>query len=378
MMPVLSGRTGKYESGWICLEAIAKRDIGGNGSLDEQMVKSNHRCRYNLKQQPKPIRNGSRLISLCAVSGILVRFILDRRNTKISDVVVDLLRCLAGSNRTIYMDNLYTSYRLFSTLKSMGILACGTCRSHQRGFPASLMTNNLTLQVGEWKWLVREGVVAVAWMDSKHVLFMTTAHKPSSGDTQVRRKVPGTQGRPLRKAPVAAEQYNLNMGGCDTGDNLRARTTIHLRASKWWKAIFCYSLDSAVNNAYLIYNKMAGPALSMSHTDFIEALVLQLINLQGPRIKVSRARPSKGRPSSSEPPLKRVRLCTDIESGIRPDPNRYVGVHLPIQGERRLNCRLCYVEQEGKELKTAILCETCHVSLCIKRGCFRRFHTPPA
>ena len=60
----------------------------------------------------------------------------DSAQSVLQQVVVDLAQPWRNANRTLYLDNLYTSPALCSALLQMGIRSCGTCRPNRRGlFP---------------------------------------------------------------------------------------------------------------------------------------------------------------------------------------------------------------------------------------------------
>lgn len=56
-------------------------------------------------------------------------------------VVKDLLDGYQGFGHHLYVDNFYTSPKLFKDLLETATLACGTVRSNRRGFPPELKTN---------------------------------------------------------------------------------------------------------------------------------------------------------------------------------------------------------------------------------------------
>ena len=56
-------------------------------------------------------------------------------------VVKDLLDGYQGLGHHLYVDNFYTSPKLFKDLLETGTLACGTVQSNRRGFPPELKTN---------------------------------------------------------------------------------------------------------------------------------------------------------------------------------------------------------------------------------------------
>jgi hypothetical protein len=57
----------------------------------------------------------------------------------------------------------------------------------------------------------------------------------------------------LVPCPSSFANYNKHMGGVDLADQRRKYFTLARKSSKWWKYLFSFILDTAVNNAYIMY-----------------------------------------------------------------------------------------------------------------------------
>ena len=89
----------------------------------------------------------------------------------------------------------------------------------------------------------------------------------------------------VRDAPEIARDYNQKMGGVGDCDRQRAFFSTKRRSSKWWFPLFTLSLDSAINNAWMIYKrhnctdgrKKDGCEIK-TRRNFIDALMRELVD----------------------------------------------------------------------------------------------------
>src|SRR5438309_3178283 len=155
------------------------------------------------------------------------------------------------------MDNYFSSIPLYAWLRKENIGACGTVRPASKGFPKEFkLSRNPGLEwnfqsgkvVGEDK-----NVLAAIWMDNGPVTFLTTIHGIGE-DWQVAksRKKPrktilnaghveelfGDGGQKILEIPHMVNDYNHQMGGVDTADQLRSYNSTQLRARRNWMPLF--------------------------------------------------------------------------------------------------------------------------------------------
>uniref|UniRef100_A0A3B1K625 PiggyBac transposable element-derived protein domain-containing protein n=1 Tax=Astyanax mexicanus TaxID=7994 RepID=A0A3B1K625_ASTMX len=133
------------------------------------------------------------------------------------DLVQTLLDySLLGHGYMVYMDNFYTSPKLFSDMLKNNTLACGTIRR------ISIQEASAGTDKGK--------LLYVRWMDTREVTMCSTIHKAYKGDT-VRRQVKAKQGVwSTMSVPIPApvKEYNRHMGGVDLSDALILGTTIFI------------------------------------------------------------------------------------------------------------------------------------------------------
>lgn len=318
--------------------------LGKDVSLDEQIVISNHITRYRFTKLNKPISNGFKFVVLSSTHGVPITFEMDKKEDTIKNRALRLCKTLENKGHCVYMDNFYSSYGLYKSLLEKGIYACGTVRTN-RGFPKELKSKNCKLELGEYLWKSKGGIVAYAWMDSAHVTALSSYHNPNDSTT-VKRWKKGNNSRIDVNAPKAMEDYNEFMGGNDIGDALRSYYTTHQKSRKWWKSVFFYSLDNAMVASYIVFKELY-PERNITHLEFIKKVCEGLI---GGNITEAYSFIGKRRKSNDN--------YIDISNGIIE-----VG-HFPekIEG-REQRCVVCYLNKKEKGGKTRYRCKLCQVNL---------------
>ncbi|XP_067254946.1 wu:fc11c11 [Chanodichthys erythropterus] len=321
-----------------------------NISIDERMVAS--KARHGLKQymKNKPTKWGYKLFVLAdSLSGYTWDFFIyeGKVNSEVSKgISYDSVMILAderllGTGYKLFVDNFYTSPKLFRDLLAKRIFACGTVRANRIGHSKKHAPR------GNIRWFREDDLLFVEWKDKRDVLMCSTFHKAFNGDT-IKRNVKGADGVwALQDFPVPAAvlDYNKHMGGVDLSDALIGYYTVLHKTRKWYRSFFYHFVDIAVVNAFILHQQMAKMKNQKPLTQkaFREALVRELAGT-GP-----------------ENTAKRVKTR---------DP------HLPkyISGDStigRLRCRVCH-------RKTPLVCVTCDVPLCLvsNRNCFITWHDP--
>ena len=87
-------------------------------------------------------------------------------------IVWYLMLPLLGKGYRLYVDNFYTSIRLFQTLFLHKTLACGTICSNRKEFPKQLVQQKLTL--GQSPAMCHDKLPAVKFTDKKDVYMLST------------------------------------------------------------------------------------------------------------------------------------------------------------------------------------------------------------
>ena len=249
----------------------------------------------------------------------------DQGFSKTQAAVLDLLSQKGISNKRkhiVWLDNLITSARLLSRLKTLGFGGAGTVRTsktvreeieekngtkqqkakkeYNRGLDRSLSDLKL-IHNAQLKWGTLYGVLSedeevleLAWKDQNVVLFMTTVDQAGDTIERLRRRpaATATNARTSRAefgeavvkllpVPVFINKYNHFMNGVDQADQLRSYYTTQRIHVKNWKPGWHYLLDTTITNAYkAVYctpEKPYGEASQhSSHKKFRMRLAIQL------------------------------------------------------------------------------------------------------
>jgi hypothetical protein len=197
---------------------------------------------------------------------------------------------------TIFMDNLFTTLPLFSTLRSYGIGACGTVYADRflGHFAEETLekNNSKMLQWGEIQTVTEcpngnNPVLLIIWQDQRVVKLMSTIHDGTGYQLRPRRRPKNTSTMnagtraifelpgmpPVHHEPdhlvvevaqrffvpklalpviLSIDDYNYNMNGVDIADQLRAEmTTYHITRRSWFPYWF-WLLDTTIVNAFLL------------------------------------------------------------------------------------------------------------------------------
>ena len=97
----------------------------------------------------------------------------------------------------------------------------------------------------------------------------------------VSRRQQGVPGRPEGPCPSAAKDFNLYTSGCDTGDALWSRHSVHRPSKKWWKGFCFYSIDQSTIATYRIWKLMSSDDARNQQSSFREMLYCLCKELRG-------------------------------------------------------------------------------------------------
>ncbi|XP_055006442.1 piggyBac transposable element-derived protein 4-like [Boleophthalmus pectinirostris] len=330
-----------------------------NISIDERMVASKAKIGMKQYNKDKPTKWGYKLFVLAdSTTGYTWNFsIYSGKSDSRSkhglgySSVMDLLPFdQLGSGYTLYVDNFYTSPALFLELKEKNMGACGTIRKHLPGFPTTTV-NDLPKKArrGDVRWLRKDSLLFVKWMDKREVAMCSSVHKASSGQTVPRNiKTQGVWSIENVPVPDAVLDYNKNMGGV-LSDALIGFYTVHHKTMKWYKTLFYHFLDIVIVNSHILYREtektLATGTKILTQKKFREALCEQLVEYA----------------KSSVP-------AVPVTPSVTCMPTYY-------PGSTRKYCRRCFDAGE-KRVKTAVHCRKCQVPLCLtsQKNCFTIWH----
>ena len=78
----------------------------------------------------------------------------------------------------IFMDNFFSSPRLFDDLVRHKINSCGTVRPNRRDMPSDFRPKQLKLKRGDVRVRTRGGLTALVWKDRREVYMLTNRDPP--------------------------------------------------------------------------------------------------------------------------------------------------------------------------------------------------------
>ena len=238
-----------------------------------------------------------------------------------------------GRQRTVTMDNWFTSVPLINSLKNSGIEVVGTIRPKPY-LPISAV-NNCKLDIGE-------SVCAYNYEDKitlqctrankvKRVMLVSSIHhKPTMVD---------------RKKTDIQMFYNSTKGGVDTFDQLCAASSCSRKTRRWPLCFFYGMLNIALVNAYIVYSAKSNvPAIS--RRDFNRNLAYQLCR------PWAHQRLPNSLPRELKSTINHIFEFSEDRSTPSPGPGKT---------EKRKRCTIC---PHSETSKTRLLCASCQASIC--------------
>uniref|UniRef100_A0A672KS12 PiggyBac transposable element-derived protein domain-containing protein n=1 Tax=Sinocyclocheilus grahami TaxID=75366 RepID=A0A672KS12_SINGR len=268
------------------------------------------------------------------------------------DAVMSLLdHKVLGSGYRVYMDDFYTSPKLFTDLFALKFGACGTYRDQRKDFPKTA-SNSLSRNSsrGSIRWIRDGPLVCVKWMDTQEVSVCSTIHAAYTGE-RVQRKIKAQDAwkTKILPCPAPVTAYNQHMGDVDLSDQLLQYYTAQHKTMKWYRKIFLHFLDIAANNAFILHKELHG---NMTHDQFMEEFIAELCGV------TPKAAPKQF--STDHVPIPGAELTSNVRRIAT--VGRRICVH----------CKAVH----GKKEQTPWKCQACDVHLCLQlnRNCFQEWH----
>jgi hypothetical protein len=397
----------------IHIQAVSKLICipSSNVSIDEMIARFSGRSVHTVRIKNKLTPEGYKILSLCDAGYTYAFFFTSRIQnqpevqqmpglSKVGNEVFHLVSQLPKNKSfNIYMDNYFSSIKLFKYLREKKIGACGTVRKNSANFPQILKVDKKL----EWDTLsgvVVDDVLAVLWMDNGPVTMLSIIHQINGDENRIERirrrpretstnatKVRAIFGNASKKSlpiPIVIDDYNHFMGGVDIADQLRGYYNTQLSVRRTWMPLFFWLLDTAIVNSYLILKKSGE---NIEHKEFRLQLVWDLIKegleeeeKQHTRSYVDELT-NKFEFIQVEPPKRYQYVTSDFELSLE---RLSSGGHFPVWREARSSCIWCkYLTKKVQKKaerdppQSQIYCIKCSVALCCNknRSCFKDYHT---
>jgi len=285
------------------------------------------------------------------------------------DLVMDMLRGYFGQGYIIYMDNYYSSPKLYTDLWVVGVGASGTLRANRKGVPQRI--KDRTVEKGSTFTMHNDNLMLTKFHDRKVVHLLSTTDKAV--------KVPSGKNNPATGQPIMKPEvvvnYDKYMGGVDRSDQMVSYATFQARTLKWWKRVIFHVMSLAILNAYLIYKEKTTDRVPMLHRQFRKKLVKELVSSVNSEDVPGMCGRGRGRPSTASEPIFRLQ-------------GRHFPKKLKATGKKKNVTRTCVVcgpaerdrlTRAGEKRKrygheSSYQCDSCDVALCVD-PCFRLYHT---
>ena len=224
--------------------------LGQNLAIDESMVAFKGRHQMKQYMPMKPTKWGFKYFVLAdSGTGYAYNWELfsEKKCTNFSPYNI-VLRLMEGlqKNHHLFTDNWYSSVKLAEQLYQRGFYMTGTMRKSQNA-PQELKT--LKLQKNEAVFWHNKEVLFLAWKDRKLVCAISNYYPPYI----VERKKKSSEKTAER--PLLIHEYNRYMQGVDLLDQRMSYYPYPHKSLKWWKYLFVFYLEVAINNSYLLYCK---------------------------------------------------------------------------------------------------------------------------
>lgn len=331
-----------------------------NICIDESLVLWKGRLCIRQYIPSKRSRFGIKLfVMVCVETGYIIDFIIYAgANTEIQDVhevgttgavVTTLMKDFINKGHNLWVDNWYTSPKLFSLLHQNKTNACGTVKSNRKGMPKFP-----NIAKGEAVSMHNGNLLALKWKDKRDVHMLSTMHTGSMAETG---KINFKTGQPIIK-PKCVLDYNVNMGAVDKTDMLIGSVECIRRTTKWYKKLAFHIIDMMLLNSYTTFLTTTSkrPTFPQFHDTIITKLLEKYREPTNSRV---------GRPPTSNPlRLTERHFPSDIPGTSGSKKPYYKNCHVCSQTSRRPRQRKA----------TRFWCKECRIPLCCS-PCFQEYHT---
>jgi hypothetical protein len=366
--------------------------VGPFCSADEAIIAAKVRSALKVYTQGKPEPWGIKVWCLNDQSTgfCLAAFVYDGRapdgssGKNLGLKVVMALTKDVPPRRTVYCDRFFTSVDLAVRLAlERDLFMCGTANQLWKTFPKILVPvhqrnkkDRADASIPAHVKLSRGGsdcckatyevngkcvpVIAVRWVDTKDVYFISTAHTGREARAPIERRLDRQDAeRTKLRCPDVAVAYNNRMGAVDRYDALRAMHTVDVHMKKkYYHKIFWWLLETALINAYIMWN-CHHPENTLTQWQYRMRVVDELL-----KVPMVVAGPQRFLPIETE----QSHIIVTREEFQSMLQRQKIKAKLPV----RPDCKYCVRSEDARRCRPATYCMTCKVPLCVQK--FRAYH----
>lgn len=329
-----------------------------NICIDESMVafKGNTKLKFYLPK--KPIKWGLKIHCLCeSITGYCWNLQLDtgkldqKQNNYVENIIMNLVSGLENKGHILHLDSWYSSPSVSMKLHEKGIYMNGIVSENKKNLPQKEDYFNLQ------KTCATTGKFnLISWKDKKVINIISSVCDKSLIEVNQRSRV-------IEK-PNAFNEYSHNNSGVDRMNQSISYYNRNTRSRKWWKKVFYFLLESSINNANIVYNKINSSEIS--NLDFRKDLLDEIfgkyvkkdsentISLDG-KIQINK----EADKLKIDHPCSHKK-CVNI-----------VAIHYIEKNSSRGDCELCKINNKPRS-RIKYSCNVCRKHFCIR--CFKEFH----
>lgn len=272
--PFLDMANNSSQSTWMVTQIV---------SIDEAVAPFTGRLMWKQYMPDKPEKWGMKIFKLCDSRGFMFNFDVytgadedkEESESTIDSLVLRLTEQLHGEYPYhLFCDNFYSSIPLAKKLLSKKIYFTGTLRENRKYIPKVLRDFKVQHK-GECAWIAgKDGLVLVKLFDTKVVYFVSTAH--TGCEPMLVDRSDGAGGKKQTYLPKMVAEYNQHMGTVDSHNQSCSYYSYGRRCSKWWQALFFYTLSALVVNAWIIF-KVTNPKKNVGLLEYQQLICEHLI-----------------------------------------------------------------------------------------------------
>ena len=252
-----------------------------------------------------------------------------------------------GLGHKIFMDNFFSSPRLYDDLDRRKINSCGTVWPNRRDMPSDFGPKQLKLKRGDLRVRNTGGLTALVWKDRREV-YMLTNMDPPPGEGNFC----DDSNHPMK--PHIMERYNQYIGYVDSSDLMANSYSMSRCTFSWTTRLFFHLLGLTLPNSWILLSSCGA---NYTHWDFRLLLVRNLIEEAG-KSQDCLTPSLVGRPSAAATNVLWLK--------------RHHNKHWPAKSSTYLRCHVCF--SHGQRKRTVYKCARCDVGLCMLPR-FKAYHT---